>query len=99
MNKKENIIICRCEEVTEKEVEDAIEDGADTLDSIKRFTRAGMGLCQRRTCQLLVARIVSEKTGKPLEKIYPATSRPPVRPIALDIMAKEGERILAKGQK
>ena len=38
-------IICRCEEVSEGEILDAIHGilGARTLDGVKRRTRAGMG--------------------------------------------------------
>ena len=44
MNK--DLIICRCEEVTEGEIKKAIRSGARTITGIKRRTRAGMGLCQ-----------------------------------------------------
>lgn len=54
-------LICRCEEVSREEIEKAIEDGAVTANEVKRFTRAGMGLCQGRTCRRLVERILSEK--------------------------------------
>jgi len=93
MNGREDIIICRCEEVTRKTIENTIEKGCDTLDSIKRSTRVGMGLCQGRTCQQLVARILRDKTGKPLEELTPPTFRPPFRPIRLDLLAQEGCRI------
>ena len=42
----EELIICRCQEVTEKEILEAIADGATTVDGVKRRTRACMGLCQ-----------------------------------------------------
>ena len=32
MNEMEDMIVCRCEEVIKKEIEDAIEGGADTID-------------------------------------------------------------------
>ncbi|WMJ88232.1 NAD(P)/FAD-dependent oxidoreductase [Anaerocolumna sp. MB42-C2] len=45
-------VICRCETVTEGEIMDAINRplGADTLDGIKRRTRAGSGRCQAGFC-------------------------------------------------
>ncbi|MEW6217765.1 MAG: (2Fe-2S)-binding protein, partial [Candidatus Bipolaricaulota bacterium] len=73
--------VCRCEEVTRQMIERAVEDGATTVDAVKRLTRAGMGLCQGRTCRRLVSAIIAEKTGKPLEEILPATTRPPLRPL------------------
>ena len=35
----EELIICRCQEVTEKEILDAIADGATTVDGVKRRDR------------------------------------------------------------
>lgn len=80
--------ICRCEEVTRKEIEEAIADGATTLAGIKRRTRAGMGLCQGRTCQRLITQMLA-KVEDPAE-ITPPTSRPPVRAIKIgEILDKE----------
>lgn len=85
MGKKENenIIICRCEEVTEQEIRDAIREGYTTIKEIKRKTRAGMGLCQGRTCSGLIRNIISEMTGEKKIKIIPDTSRFPVYPVKL----------------
>lgn len=45
-------IICRCEMITEGEIEDAVRRplGARSLDGVKRRTRAGMGRCQAGFC-------------------------------------------------
>lgn len=83
------LIICRCNEVTKKEIVDAIKDGADSIAGIKRRTRAGMGLCQGKSCSRLVARIITEETGKKLQDIAQPTSRPPVRPVKLETIADE----------
>ncbi len=74
--------ICRCEEVTRKEIEEAIADGATTIAGIKKRTRAGMGLCQGRTCRRLVTQMLSKY--KAPEEILPDTSRPPVRAITVE---------------
>ncbi|KUO75649.1 MAG: (2Fe-2S)-binding protein [Clostridia bacterium BRH_c25] len=79
-------IICRCEEVTRKEIEDAISDGATGMDEVKRCTRAGMGLCQGRTCRRQVEKILSDKTGKGLKDIKPSNYRQPVRPIKMEVL-------------
>jgi NAD(P)H-nitrite reductase large subunit len=75
----ENEIVCRCEEITVGEVLQAIRDGARDLDAVKRMTRAGMGLCQGRTCSVLVRHLLKWKTGRPDEELPPVTTRPPVR--------------------
>lgn len=54
-------LVCRCEELTRGDIERAIDEGATTIDGIKRRTRSGMGLCQGKSCERLVARILSEK--------------------------------------
>lgn len=89
MNNKKDLIICRCEEVTEEEIREAIKNGAGDIDAVKRVTRAGMGLCQQHTCYRLVAKIISEMTGKPPTEIFPQTVRPPVRVIPAEILAKK----------
>ena len=81
-----DIIICRCQEVTRQEILDAIADGAVTVDGVKRRTRAGMGLCQGKTCQRLVAKLIAEQAGRPMAEILPPTSRMPVRPVKIGII-------------
>ena len=84
-------LVCRCEELTREDIERAIDEGATTIDGIKRRTRAGMGLCQGKACERLVARILSEKTGRPLADFLPATKRAPVRPVQMSIVADNCE--------
>ena len=76
-NMEDEIIICRCEEVTEKQILDAIADGATTVKGVKIRTEAGMGLCQGRTCRRLISRILART--RPPSDIYPPTVRTPVR--------------------
>ena len=83
------MLICRCEEVTEEEIRQAVRDGADTIAGVKRRARAGMGLCQGHTCSRLVARIIAEETGKPLAEILPAAVRPPVRPLSVKVFLSD----------
>jgi NAD(P)H-nitrite reductase large subunit len=80
-------IICRCEELTAGEVRAAIRLGLSTVNEVRRYTRAGMGLCQGRTCGRLVAQLLAEETGRPLSDFLPATSRPPVRPVEVATLA------------
>lgn len=64
-------IVCRCEQVTEAEIRQAIRrpQGATTLDGVKRRTRAGMGRCQSGFCSTRVMQILSEELGLPLTDI------------------------------
>ncbi|MDR3765577.1 MAG: (2Fe-2S)-binding protein [Butyricicoccus sp.] len=83
--KEEEVLICRCQEVTEQEILDAIHDGATTVDGVKRRTRACMGLCQGKTCGRLVQRIVAQETGKDPADVLPQKSRMPVRPVKIGV--------------
>ena len=83
----DDLVICRCEEITRGEIKDAIKNGMRTLNGIKRITRAGMGLCQGQTCQRLVAQILTEELGFSAAEIDPTTARGPVRPLRLEVFA------------
>jgi len=80
-NDNDNLIICRCEEVTLGEIKKAIKEGAQDADAVKRMTRAGMGLCQNKTCYNLIIKIIVRETNKKNAELPPFTIRPPVRPI------------------
>lgn len=82
-----DMIICRCEEITKGTIKEAIRNGMQTLNGIKRITRAGMGLCQGQTCQRLVSQILAEELGLSLAEIEPTTARGPVRPLRLSALA------------
>ena len=83
----DDLVICRCEEITRGEIKEAIRNGLQTLNGVKRVTRAGMGLCQGQTCQQLVARILTEELGLSAADIDPTTARGPVRPLRLEVFA------------
>ena len=64
-------IVCRCENVTEGEIRDAIRrtPGARSLDGIKRRVRQGMGRCQAGFCTPRTISILAEELGIPEEEI------------------------------
>ena len=62
-------IVCRCEMVSAKEVIDAIDRGATTLDGIKFRTRAQAGRCHGGFCTTRVMKILAQKTGRPLTDV------------------------------
>jgi len=84
-------IICRCEEVTQTEVSQSVQLGADRLDGVKSLTRCGMGNCQGRVCGPLVAARVAQETGRTREEVGQFRVRPPVFPIALADLAATAE--------
>ena len=62
-------VICRCENVTEAEIVEAVRRGARTVDGVKRRTRAGMGRCQGGFCTPRVMEIIAREAEIPEEKI------------------------------
>jgi glycerol-3-phosphate dehydrogenase len=65
------VIICRCEEVSRGEVLCALRRSVpcDTVDGVKRRVRSGMGRCQGGFCGPLVAQIIAQELGVPLEQV------------------------------
>ena len=57
-------IVCRCEQVSEGEIVDAIRRGARSMDGIKRRTRAGMGRCQGGFCGVRVMELLRRELGE-----------------------------------
>jgi thioredoxin reductase len=85
----DDLVICRCEEVTRAAVLAALDLVGPDLDDVKRLSRAGMGLCQGRGCRPLVASLVAAQTGRSLADLPPTTYRPPVRPLSVAALATE----------
>jgi len=64
-------IICRCEQITEAEIVEAIHRpvGAKTIDAVKRRVRAGMGRCQGGFCGSKVVEILARELGTEINEI------------------------------
>ena len=86
----DGLIICRCEEITKGEIRRAVHDGMYHITEIKRYLRAGMGLCQGQTCGKLVKGIIASELKVSPAEIVPASSRAPMRPIEMCILAEDG---------
>lgn len=70
-DKRYGKIVCRCENVSEREIIDAINSPLKpvTLDAIKRRTRAGMGRCQGGFCFSKVMELIAKETGMNIDDI------------------------------
>jgi len=63
-----DVIVCRCERVTRKEILDYIRrTGTRDFNAVKAALRVGMGACGGKTCQDLVMRIFREAGASPDE--------------------------------
>ncbi|MBV1757407.1 MAG: (2Fe-2S)-binding protein [Dethiosulfatibacter sp.] len=85
-------MVCRCSDVSLKELRDLINEGYHTFEEIKRITRIGMGPCQGKTCGNIVLRELSMATGKDFNELNMQSNRPPVVGVKLSLIAEEAGR-------
>jgi bacterioferritin-associated ferredoxin len=81
-------IVCRCEDVTVSELEDAVEKGCTDVNRVKAFTRCGMGPCQGRMCGPTAAQVIARALGQTADVPGQFRIRLPVRPIPLAELAE-----------
>lgn len=85
----DDLLVCRCEEVTKGEIRRAVHGGITTIEELRRFLRCGMGLCQGQTCGTLTRRLIASELKIPQNEVEPATSRSPMRPIAMETAGRD----------
>jgi sarcosine oxidase subunit alpha len=81
--------VCLCEDVTEKDVEQAVAEGFDNIETLKRYSTANMGPCQGKMCGQAVIEACARLTGRDINTVGTTTSRPPVVPVELGVLAAE----------
>ncbi len=80
-------IVCRCEEVTARQIVDAVAIGCPGPNQLKSFLRCGMGPCQGRLCGLTVTEVIADARGVAPEEVGYYRIRPPVKPITVAELA------------
>jgi len=84
----DDVIICRCERVTKKEIVDYIKKtGTKDINAVKAALRVGMGPCGGKTCTELVMRIFRE-LGIDLKDVEPPVDRPFTQEVSLKIFLR-----------
>ena len=86
---REDTLVCRCEEVTLGQINQAFGTGIDTVGGIKRQTRAGMGRCQGRYCGPVMTHLQSLINGQPTEEFSFFAPRPPIKPVPIAALARK----------
>lgn len=86
----DSLLVCRCEEVTKGQIRKAVHEGIFTLEEMRRYLRSGMGLCQGQTCGKMVKSIIASELKVAPAEVVPASSRAPMRPIEMCILAEDG---------
>jgi NADPH-dependent 2,4-dienoyl-CoA reductase/sulfur reductase-like enzyme/Fe-S-cluster-containing hydrogenase component 2 len=87
----DEIIICRCERVTKREIKDYIKKtGIRDVNAIKAALRVGMGPCGGKTCTELIMRIFREM-GIDLKEVKAPSERPFTQEVPLKAFLKKEE--------
>ncbi len=82
--------VCVCEDVTEKDLHWAIEEGFDEVQTLKRYSTTSMGPCQGKMCLKAFAGICAVDTGRSMADTGATTSRPPAQPVPMGVIAGPG---------
>ena len=79
----DDTIVCRCEAVSAGHIRHAVRHlGAVDINQAKAFSRAGMGRCQGRFCNLTAASLVAAENGTDGGRFR---CQPPIKPIPIDV--------------
>ena len=85
----DDMLVCRCEEITKGEIRQAIHEGMFTMTEIRRYLRAGMGLCQGNTCGRIVKGIIAAELGRRPAELEDCTPRGTARPVVVKVYGNE----------
>jgi len=80
-------LVCRCEEVTARDVVRAARDGCVGPNQAKAWLRCGMGPCQGRNCALTVTELIAQARGVAPGDVGTYRHRAPVKPLTLAELA------------
>ncbi len=79
--------VCLCEDVTEKDVCDAIAEGYSNIETLKRYSTVSMGPCQGKMCQGASIAICARENQQSIAQTGVTTARPPEQPLPLGLLA------------
>ena len=83
----DDTIVCRCEEVTARDIRAMAKLGRPGPNQVKAFTRAGMGPCQGRQCGYTITRLLAAAENRPAAEVGFYRVRPPLKPVTLGELA------------
>ena len=83
---KSKTFVCYCHDVSEKNIEQAIAEGWDNIETCKRYTTATQGSCQGGMCEANFAHLLAKKRPEHGARVLP-TTRPPVATVSLASLA------------
>ena len=92
----DDTVICRCEEITLKQIKTALADTIQIKD-LKRMTRMGMGPCEGRMCGPSVIEMLRHRLNAPVEDVGCLNPRPSIKPVALGVLAANNTMSMVPG--
>ena len=85
-------IICRCLNVSKKDLHTDITNDVESAGAVKRITRAGMGKCQGRYCSPIVQELISLHFGSPIDEFSGFAPQVPIKPTPISVIAYPTQR-------
>ncbi len=74
-------VVCPCEGVSVADLRDALDEGAQTPDDVRRLTGCTGGDCAGRRCELALLRWLSGARATPIGRLAPAPPHAPLHPV------------------
>ena len=78
------------EDLTVADLRNAVREGFDSIELVKRYSTVGMGPSQGRTAAVNAVRIVADELGQSVEGARASTNRPPAIPEKFGHLAGRG---------
>lgn len=78
------------EDLQLKDFENAVQEGYDNIELLKRFTTVGMGPSQGKHSNMTALRVLARLTGKTPQQVGTTTARPFFHPVPLSHLAGRG---------
>ena len=83
----DDVIVCRCEEVTAGEIRAIAAIGCQGPNQMKAFSRCGMGPCQGRWCGATVGELIAQVQERAVGDVGYYRIRAPIKPVTVDEIA------------
>ncbi len=78
------------EDLQLKDLADAVQEGFDSAELLKRYATVGMGPSQGKHSNLNALRVLARLRGVSIETLAPTTARPMFHPVAMSHLAGRG---------
>lgn len=79
--------VCLCEDVTERDIANGVDEGFSNIETLKRYSTVSMGPCQGKMCQAAAVALCARANGQSIQQTGTTTARPPEQPVPLGVLA------------